>query len=45
MVGDASRDTDTAVSVKMWAPGTLARSLYLGSVETMVYVMEPTFVS
>ena len=29
------RDTDTAVCVNMWAPGTPARRLRIGSVETL----------
>ena len=42
---DASRDTDTAECIEMWAPETLARRLCMDSVETMAYVMGPTFVS
>ena len=30
------RDTDTAVCVNIWAPGTPARRLCLGLVETLV---------
>ena len=34
------RDTDTAVCVNIWAPGTPARRLCLGSVETLVWMDE-----
>ena len=40
-----SRDTDTAACVDTLAPGTLARLLCMGLVETMAQVMESTFVS
>ena len=36
-------DTDTAVCVNMWAPGTPARSLCTGSVETLARIMEPKY--
>ena len=37
------RDTETAVCVTMWAPGT--QELYMGSVETLAEVMEPNLFS